>query len=574
MTKRLPGLLLASMASLTFGLATSPGAASQDVVHYGCNAPVKLDQFAADDLGHMGQSIALGDFNHDGVKDIVMGGYDRQQAQNDQPPDDMKTKVYVFLGTGSSSAPLFRERLEISGPQALDLFGFSVAFVGDLNGDQCDELLVGAPRWEPPSMTDSGRVWLFYGRPTLSADVTGSPVTDPATSAAALTFDGTIDGGWFGASIATAKDANGAFLKEMVVGAPGNSVTSTTVKGSVYLYASPTLEDASVVAGSIPGVAIGASPLTGTPGITGSSTAGWLAIAHRVPSGIGFGDLFGQSVAFVGDLDGVAGQEYLVGAPQYASETGLSTTKGPGYVRLFRKGNDTPLITIYGEQLPSDNPRQEGEAFGFSVAGGIQLNPESDSVPDILVGAPFFNAGASSSSPGAVQAGRVMAYSGLAAGTAGDAVQLLTASAPDDTLLVGTNGSDQFGYSIGVASDINGDGREEILVGAWQGSIASATACVPPQHPALRTGFGGYAILYSTFLPSPGDKLAVFYGEAYKDHLGRAVASGQLFGTTSHPEIVLSGLAWNVAGDEHPDDPTENGRGYVWDGETVLTSSP
>jgi hypothetical protein len=112
----------------------------------------------------MGQSIAVGGyFNDDEFPDIAMGGYARSSAG----PTHI-TPVVVFLGTGGS--PAFRHRLTVRGTATFDAFGFSIAFIGDLNGDDCNELVVGAPRYDGMAGVDSGRVSIIFGEPLLDPD--------------------------------------------------------------------------------------------------------------------------------------------------------------------------------------------------------------------------------------------------------------------------------------------------------------------------------------------------------------------------------------------------------------------
>jgi hypothetical protein len=54
--------------------------------------------------------------------------------------------------------------------------------------------------------------------------------------------------------------------------------------------------------------------------------------------------------------------------------------------------------------------------------------------------------------------------------------------------------------------------------------------------------------------------------------MGRAVVAAEdLFGSSGLPEIILTGLAWTPEGFVAPAYPTEFGKGYVWDGDTVFS---
>ena len=546
---------------------------AQPTLHNGCDADEALLQedveFDPGNLDHIGQSIAIGDFNDDGIKDIVMGGYTRSSEVS-----PAITPVVVFLGTGNSppfnvTNPAFRHRLTIHGGD-FDLFGFAVAFIGDLNDDECDELVVGSPRFDGTGLQNSGRVSIFFGRPDLEA-IDDPPVFTTAALAQDLAFDGAVDNGWFGASLGTARGSSGSYLKDLLIGAPGGGPVETSpVKGSVYQLELPTMESAGALASSVPGVLIGASSIPGgSPGISGSPQTGYVAVAHRLLNGTNAGDRFGHAIAFVGNVDAIGGQEYLVGAPQYQAEIAGFATKGPGYARLFSLASGTPLITINGTQNANGVPPRGGEAFGFCVAGSVKLDL-NDSVPDLLIGSPLFNVDELVEGQGKVHAGRVRAFSGASAAQNIE-VPILDDGAPNHTVMVGADGSHQFGFSVIGIPDISLDGVDDVLCGAWQASIDLDSLCVPFEpHDPPRTAFGGSVTLYSPGSSSPETPLAIFYGEVLRDHMGRAVAWGHLFGSSSKPEIVLSGLAWTPEGSVVGVDPTEIGKGYLWDGDTVV----
>jgi hypothetical protein len=542
-----------AMVALVAGLLV-PHATSQ-LKKFACAADEQLQQSFAQDYYHMGQSIAVGRFNDDEFLDIAMGGYSRTSTGPTQI-----TPTAIFLGTGGT--PAFRHRLTIRGTATFDGFGFSIAFIGDLNGDDCNELVVGAPRYDGTAGVDSGRVSIIFGEPLLDPDdpfVEAQDVVEVA-DVQDLTFEGLVANEWFGAAVATARGADGSYLKELLIGAPGGGpVNDTTIAGTVYQVETPTMEVAGVLGAALPGVAVGALTTTGTPGISGSLGTGYWLTSHRLLHGADEGDCFGSAIAFVGNLDGVAGQEFLVGAPQYQGELPNFTTKGPGYARLYKLTSASLLIEFAGEQGANGDPPRGGEACGFSVAGGVILS-DDDAVPDLLIGSPLFNVN-DFGTGGDVHAGRVRAYSGAdAAASTPTAVPVLFDDAPNDTVLVGAHGSDQFGYSVAGVPDLDDDTVGEVLIGAWQAEIDSSSTCTTG-----RLGDGGSATVHlAGQFPNATEALTIF-GEAVRDHLGRSVCAADVFGTTGQPEIILSGLGWSL-----PTGPDEIGKGYVWDGDAVL----
>ncbi|TWT45184.1 FG-GAP repeat protein [Phycisphaerae bacterium RAS1] len=224
-----------------------------------------------------------------------------------------------------------------------------------------------------------------------------------------------------------------------------------------------------------------------------------------------------------------------------------------------------------------------GDGLGWAVA--VLSDVSGDGIPELIVPAPFNDAGASN-------AGRVYVYSGatgmalpgltLTAGSAnanlgysiadagdvnGDGVADVIAGLPQ----VGTTGAgsvriysgatgmliraiagqasgDAFGYSVAGAGDVNGDGRADVLVGAPFHDTAGASA--------------GRAYVYSA---TNGVRLHSWDGEAAGDRLGSGIASvGDLNGD-GIPEHVVGAPA---AG------PGAVGRAYVYDGSTHLAAFP
>ncbi|MCB9898494.1 MAG: FG-GAP repeat protein [Planctomycetes bacterium] len=146
----------------------------------------------------------------------------------------------------------------------------------------------------------------------------------------------------------------------------------------------------------------------------------------RTTYGAADGDHLGASVAALGDIDLDGVTDYVAGAPQ---QDNTSTTKGYAYAISGKTG--AILFTLSGFF-------NSGE-FGAAVGGGSDVN--GDGRMDILVGSP----GTSN--------GNVTAYSGVNGASLGT--------------VNGATVGDRFGAAVaGLGADLNGDGRQEYLVGA------------------------------------------------------------------------------------------------------------
>jgi len=155
---------------------------------------------------------------------------------------------------------------------------------------------------------------------------------------------------------------------------------------------------------------------------------------------------------------------------------------GAGSVKIFDGTNFMRLV----RQIDG-NP---GDFFGARLAVG---DVNGDGTPDIVVGAWGVDVA------GAVDAGAVRVYDG---GTGTLLYQLN-----------GTGSSDFFGSAVAVG-DLTGDGKADILVGAWGADLGGGS----------NTNIG-YVRLYNG---PDGALIAQFNGDNNQDEMGRGVAFGDV----------------------------------------------
>jgi len=147
---------------------------------------------------------------------------------------------------------------------------------------------------------------------------------------------------------------------------------------------------------------------------------------------------FGDSVNSTGDVNGDGFDDVLIGSPSYGNGQA-----GEGAVFLYlgstTGANSSPNLTIESNQI--------GAGMGRSVDTAGDIN--GDGFDDILVGSPGY-------SNGEVAEGGVFVYYGSESGP----------STIPDWIGEPNLASMRFGTSVSGAGDINGDGFDDILVGA------------------------------------------------------------------------------------------------------------
>lgn len=350
------------------------------------------------------------------------------------------------------------------GEDISDSSGTSVAIVGDVNGDGFDDILIGAPG-DDDNGANAGQAYLFFGNSTGWA-------MDVDLSKANASFVGEHAGDIAGTSVAGAGDVNGDGFDDMLIGAPGDS-DNVNGAGQVYL---------------ILGKATG---WTADTGLGGSSASFWGELV---------GDAAGTSVAGAGDVNADGYDDILIGAP--FSNNGPTLDVGQAYLILGKSAGwamDALLSASSGSYLGES----ANDNAGTSVAGAGDVN--RDGYDDILIGAPYDDDGG----PNAGQAYLVLGK------PTGWIMDVLLGGV--DASFWGEVAGDFAGYSVSSAGDINGDGYDDILIGAY-GNNEGAN----PNSGQSYIFFGmalGWALDTDT---SAAD--ASFSGESANDESGRAVA--------------------------------------------------
>jgi len=184
----------------------------------------------------VGYSVgSLGDWDGDGIADLLVGGPGRPQSFG-PTPQDAGTAFIVYGSNSAFAASLdannfgnagFRFRAQTAG----DLLGFSVGG-GDINNDGRADAIVGSPG--RAAGADQGAGFVRLGVETGFTSGT-SAENQPGRQ---NNFNGYSYGGqpiYAGAAVASGGDINGDGIDDIVVGAPAAQVGGTNDSGIVFI---------------------------------------------------------------------------------------------------------------------------------------------------------------------------------------------------------------------------------------------------------------------------------------------------------------------------------------------------
>ena len=429
------GIDKAGSSYVIYGKSTS-FSSSLDLATLDGNNGFVINGINEDDLSGYSVSQA-GDINGDGLDDIIIGAF----ATDIDTNSDAGSSYVVFGNSSGFSSSFDLATLDgnngfvINGINENDNSGRSVSQAGDINGDGFDDLIIGAI-W-PGNV---GISYVVYGNNTGF-----SSSLDLATLDGNIGFviNGVNEVDYTGWSVSQAGDINGDGLDDIIIGAPLADPGGNDRAGSSY-----------VVFGNSSGFSssFDLATLDGNNGF--------------VINGVGVKDYSGFSVSQSGDVNGDGLHDLIIGA--YGSSPINGFRPGSSYV-VFGKNtgfsNTLELADLDGNNGFVINGIINEENFGASVSQAGDVN--GDGIDDIIIGAYLgFNGGR-----GYVVFGKNTGFS--------NSLDLTTLDGSNGFIINGIKTNDRTGNSVSQAGDLNGDGLDDIIIGAhWAGSKAGSSYVV------------------------------------------------------------------------------------------------
>ena len=461
-----------------------------------------------------------GDVNGDGIEDIIVGAPSIFGAGNES---------YVVFGRTTSFPAAFELRslfpvaggdgtagFVLNGVDSKDRSGFSVSDAGDVNGDGIGDLVIGAAEADPDGADRAGESYVIFGRTTGFPAVFELSSLTPAEGGdgtAGLVLQGIDSDDISGASASNAGDINGDGIDDLIIGALNAKPDGRHEAGASYVvFGRNTGFPAVLELGSL------------TPEAGGDGTAGFVLQGMRAF------DLSGQSVSNAGDVNGDGIDDLIIGA----TLAGTNSSAGQSYV-VFGRRTGFPAAFEFSNLFPGaggDGTEgfalkgvRQGDSSGTSVSNAGDVN--GDGIDDLIIGA------LAADPNGVNNAGESYVVFGRNTGfpAAFQLSSLLPAAGGDGAtgfVLKGIIAEDLSGGSVSSAGDVNGDGIDDLIIGAeWgtpNGIINGGQSYVVFGR---NTGFPA-AFELSSLLPAEGgDGTAGFVLEGIDadDHSGTSVSN-------------------------------------------------
>jgi VCBS repeat-containing protein len=489
--------------------------------------------FGADAGDQAGYSVSsAGDINGDGFDDMIIGAITGDGSTNTK--NNAGEAIVVFgkatgFGNIDPSAANFvtsGQGFRIFGADAFDQSGWSVSSAGDINGDGFDDLIIGARGGDGSANTkpSAGEAIVVFGKATGFGDIDVS-AANFATSGQGFRIFGADFGDQAGQSVSSAGDINGDGLDDLIIGArsgDGSAIARNDAGEAIVVF----------------GKATGFGDIDVSAPNFATSGQGFRVFGEDVA------DFAGVSVSSAGDVNGDGFDDLIIGAQGSDGSTSFIISRGEAFV-VFGKATGFGNIDVAATNLVTS-----GQGFrvfgadpydqaGLSVSSAGDIN--GDGFDDLIIGA----FGADDPTTQIFDRGEAIVVFGKATGF-GD----IDVSAPNFATsgqgfrVFGEDVADFAGVSVSSAGDVNGDGFDDLIIGA-QGSDGSANSKSAVGEAIVvfgkAAGFGDIDLSAANFATS-GQGFRIFGADAY-DRAGFSVSSAGDINGDGFDDLIIGAPA-------------------------------
>jgi hypothetical protein len=415
----------------------------------------------------------------------------------------------------------------IYGVDEFDRSGISVSSAGDVNGDGFDDLIVGAYAAGAADNAKflAGESYVIFGGGAGFGTSLDLAALTPAQGFVIFGADAYDNSG---RSVACAGDVNGDGFDDLIVGAP-----RADTAGNAKPYAG----ESYVIFGTDTG--FGAS----------------LDLAALTPAqgfvifGADAYDQAGISVSSAGDVNGDGFDDLIVGAYGGDAAGNAKSNAGESYV-IFGSGAGFGASIDLAALTPAQGFVIVGadtydSIFGISVSSAGDVN--GDGFDDLIVGAPGADAAGNAKS----YAGESYVVFGSGAGF-GASIDLAALTPAQGFVIFGADAGDNSGFSVSSAGDVNGDGFDDLINGAFGGdAVGDAKSYAGESYVIFGSGTGfGASIDLAALTPAQG---FVILGADAGDFAGGSVSSAGDVNGDGFDDLIVGAGGGDAAGDAKSD---------------------